>query len=160
VEEVRPASEPTDGWSPRRRHWIFAFILIPTLGLIFTAVALFMNRPTPPPTPSSAVAPTPSSGPSTGSWGAIAYSKPRAKIGVGLNLNSRENAEAAAVKNCNDADCVAVENFHDGCGAVSEDSNGNVGWGYGPSRATAQSYALAQVGSGARILNTYCTTGH
>jgi hypothetical protein len=94
-------------------------------------------------------------------WGAIAISVRTGNIGYSYDHPTAGSAVSAAVKGCRAADCQEVVRVANGCAAVAQAPNRAWGWGYGPSRATAERAAISGTpGRGARVLQWLCTTGH
>ncbi|WP_067835163.1 DUF4189 domain-containing protein [Nocardia lijiangensis] len=108
-----------------------------------------------------------------GLYGAIAVSGGSWTYGVSANEPGFDEARAAAVANCGEADCEVLASWANGCGALAE-SNEGVAAASGPNRAEAERAAyqrlaeitptaqLANVGSanlsGARIVEVVCTS--
>jgi hypothetical protein len=90
-------------------------------------------------------------------WGALAFSSPKAiHFGWAVDFSSKEKAEAAAVKACNEKEakftkgkrtCRVHEWFHGACGALAihPNADGNIdlfGWAQAPTRDGAEKAAL------------------
>jgi len=94
-------------------------------------------------------------------FGAIAYSKSTGKWGYSYDYSSREEAESAAVGNCDRNDCVVKSWFKNSCGALAKASNKALGYSWGaPDRERAERIALSKCrerGSRCRIITWACT---
>lgn len=85
-------------------------------------------------------------------WGAVAFG-PLGSAGYAVRLNTAPDAVARAQAACGDK-CVAVEVFHDSCGALAVDPDDGFQLGVGETRAKAEAAALESC----RALGQYCVT--
>jgi hypothetical protein len=78
-----------------------------------------------------------------GGFCAIAYSVSTGKYGLAATYDTRRGAERRALEECNVDDARVVAWYHDGYVALARGDNGAWGCGFGPTRALAESRALA-----------------
>jgi hypothetical protein len=78
-----------------------------------------------------------------GGFCAIAYSVSTGRDGWSHSYDTRRGAERRALEECNANDARVVAWYHNGYVALARGDNGAWGCGYGPTRAVAESLALA-----------------
>ena len=84
------------------------------------------------------------------SYGAIAYGKTSGAWGSSYSWPSQDKAESVAMQNCQKYanDCEIMVWFHDECGAVAADDDGNAYWGLGDGTGGAGENAMQKCGNG------------
>jgi len=94
-------------------------------------------------------------------WGAIALSLSTGRVGASYNYATKTAGNRAAVKRCGSGDCQVVVSVANGCAALAEASNGNLGWAYARTLSVAERTARSEAGSSrARIVVYVCTARH
>ncbi|GFG92136.1 DUF4189 domain-containing protein [Mycobacterium bourgelatii] len=88
-------------------------------------------------------------------WGAITYSPSSDQFGRVKHLSSKAAAESAAQAACAQKDCKTLVIFRQ-CGAVAENSAGDLAGGYGATLAAAQADALKTLGTSGSIATWFC----
>lgn len=88
-------------------------------------------------------------------WGAIAFSPSDNLFGRAKHAPSKAAAEAAAQGACANKDCKTLVIFKQ-CGAIAENSNGDMAGGYGATLSAAQTDALKNLGTSGSIATWYC----
>ncbi|MBE9010672.1 DUF4189 domain-containing protein [Pseudanabaenaceae cyanobacterium LEGE 13415] len=90
-------------------------------------------------------------------YGAIATSE-AGSWGYAYNYPTRAQAEAQALNQCGTNDCFVRVWFKNACGAVAQNNNNTIGWGWATSRQQAEAQAIRAVGTGdTRIVSWACT---
>ena len=88
-------------------------------------------------------------------WGAIAFSRSGNLFGRAKHAPSKAAAESAALGVCARTDCKTLVIFKQ-CGAVAENSQGDLAGGYGATLAAAQADAIKTLGTSGSIATWYC----
>jgi hypothetical protein len=100
--------------------------------------------------------------PSSGIYGAIAYSPASGEFGYSDNYGSEALADDRAVRECGHSDCVVATWFFNNCGALATSDNGSWSGGHGPDEASAirdaEDECTRQGGSACVVKVTHCSS--
>lgn len=93
----------------------------------------------------------------SGPWTAIEVGFSSGHVGLAAGYATEDAANKAAKKKCDRSDCQFVIAVKNGCSALAQAPNGNVGWGGSRSRKAADQKAISETGnSKARLVGDAC----